>query len=88
MHKVVYSDIDIYDHVNNTSYIQFCVDAVTGPNENNDQMKSFEIKFIQESKLGEELKIEYTRDGANFYFQAKNTLNQKEIFRAQAELYQ
>ena len=86
MHKVVYSDIDIYDHVNNTSYIQFCVDAVTGPKNNIDQIKSFEIKFIQESKLGEELKIEYTREGDNFYFQARNNLNQKEIFRAQATL--
>ncbi|MBE0655773.1 MAG: hypothetical protein IH594_18375 [Bacteroidales bacterium] len=86
MHKVVHSDIDIYDHVNNTSYIQFCVDAVTGSKDSIDQIKSFEIKFIQESKLGEELKIEYTRQGDNFYFQARNNLNQKEIFRAQATL--
>ena len=86
VHEVVHSDIDIYNHVNNTSYIQFCLDAAYELHNVDSKINAFEIKFVQEAHLGDCLKISYVRVDNTFFFQAKNLQNNKEIFRAKAEI--
>lgn len=86
LRKVVFSDIDIYNHVNNTSYIQYCIDASPGLQANAGNIASFDIRFIQESHLGDELLIKYCHSGQKILFFGENTRTGKEVFRACAGL--
>ncbi len=84
--KVLYSDIDIYDHVNNTSYIQYCINSSPSLQLNAARIKSFDIRYVQESRLDEKLIIKQSVDKFSFYFLGENSGNDKEVFRAKAEI--
>jgi acyl-ACP thioesterase len=80
--KILYSDIDIYDHVNNTSYIQFCMDTSPDLQSLSEKVKSLDIRFVQESKLGESLILQNNFTENHFYFQGSKKETEKEVFRA------
>ncbi len=84
--EVLFSDIDIYNHVNNTSYIQYCVNSSRELQENLEEVKSFNIRFVQECHLGDELLIMHEREQNSFHFLGKKKKNGKEAFRAEVEL--
>lgn len=84
--KVVFSDIDIYNHVNNTSYIQYCINSSPEIQSEIQEIRSFNIRFVQECHLGDELIIMHERQENNFHFSGKKKANGKEVFRAEAEL--
>ncbi|MFW5644600.1 MAG: acyl-[acyl-carrier-protein] thioesterase [Bacteroidota bacterium] len=83
---VVFSDIDIYNHVNNTSYIQYCVNSSPDLQKRIQDITSFNIRFVQESHLDDELEIRHEHMQNSFYFVARKKANDKEVFRAEAEL--
>ena len=84
--KVVFSDIDIYNHVNNTSYIQYCINSSPDLQSGIQEIRSFNIRFVQECHLGDELIIMHEKHENNYHFLGKKKANGKEIFRAEAEL--
>jgi acyl-ACP thioesterase len=84
--KILYSDIDIYNHVNNTSYIQFCMDHSSELQKNSEHIKSLDIRFVQETRLGEELLIKSAIRKGRYYFLGLNANTQKEAFRSEVEL--
>jgi acyl-ACP thioesterase len=53
--KVEISDLDMLGHMNNTRYIQHLIDSYDWDFYQHHQIKSFEIHFLSEAKLGETL---------------------------------
>ncbi len=80
--KVVYSEIDVYNHVNNTRYIQWCIDSLEEYHAGTFQINEFEIRFVSEAHLNDELRIYYQKTAQGYVFQARNKDSEKEIFRA------
>jgi acyl-ACP thioesterase len=55
--KVVLSDLDIVNHVNNVKYLEWCLDFVDETLILNRQMKSFEMNFLKELSLNDPVEI-------------------------------
>ena len=54
------SDLDIVNHVNNTKYLEWCLDLADAEVILNQQIKSFEMNFIKELSLKEKVIIHET----------------------------
>ncbi len=83
---VLYSDIDVYNHVNNTRYIQWCIDSLDEYHTSNLQIREFEIRFVSEAHLNDEVKIHFQKVENSYVFQCKSKDTEKEIFRAKLSL--
>lgn len=84
--EVVYSDIDIYKHVNNTRYIQWCIDSSDEFIQREDQCKSLNFRFISEAKLGDEIEITHLKDSFNtLKFKGLNKGLSKEVFLSEVQ---
>jgi medium-chain acyl-[acyl-carrier-protein] hydrolase len=81
-----YSDLDIYNHVNNTRYIQFCIDASPEIQQNSDRIRFFDIRFVQETRANETLLIKSNQSGNIFTFLGEKQEEEKEVFSARLEL--
>jgi len=81
---VPYADIDVYNHVNNTKYIQWCIDSLEDYHKGEYQINEFEIRFVSEAHLNDEVVIFYQKLSDSYVFMAKNKKTDKEIFRAEA----
>ena len=57
-HKVVVlSDLDIVNHVNNVKYLEWCLDFVSSELILNQEIDSFEMNFMKELSLKDQVKI-------------------------------
>jgi medium-chain acyl-[acyl-carrier-protein] hydrolase len=56
-YKVIYSDIDIVSHVNNVQYLRIILDAQSYDLRSKNHVKSFEINYIAEALINDELII-------------------------------
>lgn len=54
---VRYSDLDLYNHVNNAKYIQWILDSFPDKMNREYEVAVFEINFVSESKMGDEVAI-------------------------------
>jgi medium-chain acyl-[acyl-carrier-protein] hydrolase len=54
---VRYSDLDLYNHVNNAKYIQWILDSYPEEMNREYEVTLFEINFVSESKMGDEVAI-------------------------------
>lgn len=55
---VRYSDLDLYDHVNNAKYMQWILDGYPMQMHREFEVTDFEINFLSESKMGDEISIQ------------------------------
>lgn len=78
------SDIDVYDHVNNTKYIEWCLDAVPEIHTEKLNLTGFDIRFIHEAKFNEDIRIYYNLNAENITYRGINQNTKAEVFRAQA----
>jgi medium-chain acyl-[acyl-carrier-protein] hydrolase len=78
------SAIDVYDHVNNTKYIEWCIDAVPELHEKSINIREFDIRFIHEAKFDEDVLVYYhlKKDQVSYRGVKKNS--NIEVFRAKA----
>ncbi len=84
--EVAYSDIDIYKHVNNTRYIQWCVDSSEEFMEREMNCKKLNIRFISESKLGDKIELTYLKSSGNeLKFKGLNKDSNKEVFLSEVQ---
>ncbi|PKW21011.1 acyl-[acyl-carrier-protein] thioesterase [Flavobacterium lindanitolerans] len=60
--KVVLSDLDIVNHVNNVKYLEWCLDLVNPKSILKQQLKSFDMNFMKELVLGDEVAIDEATD--------------------------
>ena len=56
--KVVLSDLDIVNHANSVKYLEWCLDYVDYEIINKQQIKNFEMNYLKEVALGDEISIE------------------------------
>lgn len=56
--KVVLSDLDIVNHVNNVKYLEWCLDLVDNKAIMKQNLKSFDMNFMKELMLGDLVSIE------------------------------
>ena len=57
-YKVQFSDIDIVNHVNNTKYLEWCLNHVDPRIVLENQIKAIDLNFMREISLGEDVVIE------------------------------
>lgn len=55
--KVVLSDLDIVNHVNNVKYLEWCLDLVDSKAIMKQRLKSFDMNFMKELTLGDDVSI-------------------------------
>ncbi|AWA30076.1 acyl-[acyl-carrier-protein] thioesterase [Flavobacterium magnum] len=67
-HKVVVSDLDIVNHVNNVKYLEWCLDTLDPHILLDSQVNAFEMNFMKELMLGEEVCIEEMKTDKNPIF--------------------
>lgn len=56
-HRVVLSDLDIVNHVNNVKYLEWCLDTLAPEVILKQQIMSIEMNFMRELNLGESIAI-------------------------------
>jgi medium-chain acyl-[acyl-carrier-protein] hydrolase len=81
---VQYSDIDIYRHVNNARYIEWCVNRLPLEFLNENPVEGLEINYLSECHLGQEVTF-YMENHSDFLFRlsAHNLSTVREVFRAE-----
>jgi acyl-ACP thioesterase len=55
--KIVLSDLDIVNHVNNVKYLEWCLDFVKTEKVLNQEIKCLNMNFLSELMLNEEIAI-------------------------------
>lgn len=56
--KVVLSDLDIVNHVNNVKYLEWCLDLVDSKAIMKQKLKSFDMNFMKELTIGDVVSID------------------------------
>jgi len=67
-HKVVVSDLDIVNHVNNVKYLEWCLDIIDSQIIFRTSIEAFEMNFMKELVLGDEVWIEEMKTEKNPIF--------------------
>lgn len=83
-----YGDIDVNKHVNNAKYVEWILDCFEDEHYNISQIKTLQLNFLSEAKMGEKLVLKRGRDSEDesvYYVEAKNRENNKKIFQAKLE---
>jgi len=82
-YTVQYSDIDRHNHVNNTCYIEWIINAFTGTWHAEHEMAGFRIDYLSESLLDDEIDISADRpDAIETWIKAIRSSDGKTIFKA------
>ncbi|HUO99585.1 MAG TPA: acyl-ACP thioesterase domain-containing protein [Rhizomicrobium sp.] len=85
---VRYSDLDVNGHVNNTRYAQWIVDTATMEETASLQVAAYEVNFINETRVGDEVvidrgEVERPADAPAWcQFQGRRTSDDKVLFAA------
>ena len=66
--KVVLSDLDIVFHANNVKYLEWCLDAIDYKPLLKQQLKSFDMNYLRELMLGDEVEIFMGKEDNQTYF--------------------
>ncbi|WP_322971744.1 acyl-[acyl-carrier-protein] thioesterase [Faecalibacter sp. LW9] len=83
-YKVQFSDIDIVNHVNNTKYLEWCLNCMDPAIVLQNQIKSIDLNFMREISLGEDVLIEKAIFGNSIVF--KISKQETNCFACQFEL--
>jgi len=79
IHRVRYNDIDFHQHVNNNRYMEWAINAIPLDKINNSTIRSFQINFMSEAVLNNEIRIEYSNE--DDIVQGLRVKDNKPIFR-------
>jgi len=60
--KVVLSDVDIVNHANNVKYLEWCLDNIDPRPILKQQLKSFDMNFMRELKLGDAVQLLFAKE--------------------------
>ncbi|HUI29823.1 MAG TPA: acyl-ACP thioesterase domain-containing protein [Candidatus Acidoferrales bacterium] len=87
-HVVRSSDLDVNRHVNSSKYLLWMLDSFPAEYSEKKNLKSFEINFLSEAKLYDEIYVSSMRDesvlsgGENFYCEVRRESGDAELCRA------
>ncbi|MGH2666686.1 acyl-[acyl-carrier-protein] thioesterase [Flavobacterium sp.] len=65
---VVLSDLDIVNHVNNVKYLEWCLDTLDPKLILKQQIKSFEMNFLRELNLNDNVEINHSKEQHQNYY--------------------
>lgn len=80
--KVHFADLDIVGHVNNVSYMEWCMDAIPLEIHTSNELAEIEINFLHEAKYGEEIQLNMSESDNTFIVNAVNISTGAECARA------
>jgi medium-chain acyl-[acyl-carrier-protein] hydrolase len=83
--KILYNEIDVNNHVNNTRYLDWVMDCFDSEFYKNHQLKSFQLEFLGEMHWGDEVELLSGNEGISFHIQAVNMKTGKIAFRANVD---
>jgi len=86
--KILYNEIDVNNHVNNTRYLDWVMDCFDSAFYRSHQLKGFTLEFLGEMHWGDEVELMSGQDGATFHIQAVNLHTGKIAFKSQVEWQQ
>lgn len=82
-HRVAYSDLDIVGHVNNVKYMEWCIDALSYPEDAEMRISELEINFNHEALLGDHIQIAgHAAGDGELFFLVTREADGKEIVSA------
>lgn len=70
-HKVVYSDLDLVNHVNNVKYIEWCLDSLPMSFFRNESIKSIDVNYIKEVMHNDEVTISTSSHNSSIFIYIK-----------------
>ncbi len=83
--KILYNEIDVNNHVNNTRYLDWVMDCFGSEFYLNHQLKSFTLEFLGEMHWGDEVELLSGQEGSSFHIQAVNLKTGKIAFKSDVE---
>jgi acyl-ACP thioesterase len=83
-HKVQLSDLDIVNHVNSVKYLEWCLDLLDYDVIKNQKIESFEMNYLKELSLHDEVEISQKKNDAIVTFSIQK--NEKANFALQISL--
>ncbi len=84
--KVHMSDIDVNQHVNNATYVKWCIDAVPIAWLKDNSISAIEINYLAELTGGETIDIYYCEENDKHRVLIKNRENNRPVCLAEIEL--
>ena len=83
--KILYNEIDVNNHVNNTRYLDWAMDCFDSDFYRTHQLKSYTLEFLGEMHWGDEVELLSGQDGTSFHIQAVNRQTGKVAFKADVD---
>ena len=83
--KILYNEIDVNFHVNNTRYLDWVMDCFDSTFYQTHKLNSFTLEFLGEMHWGDEVELLSGQEGTNFHIQALNSQTGKIAFRADVD---
>ncbi len=81
-----YCDLDFNNHVNNSRYVEWCLNLFDAEFHQANKLASFQVNFIHESKAGEEINLMMHQNSPeNHIIIAKSKTSGKDVFVAELE---
>ncbi len=80
--KILYNEIDVNNHVNNTRYLDWVMDCFDGEFYQKHHLKGFTLEFLSEMRWGDEVELRSGTEGLTFHIQAINLQTGKVAFKA------
>ena len=75
-HSVVFSDLDVVNHVNNVKYLEWCLDFVSPAILLHQGFKNLEMNFLNELLLGDQVELHSSMvDNTTYFSILKDTRN-------------
>ena len=83
--KILYNEIDVNNHVNNTRYLDWVMDCFDSDYYRMHRLKSFTLEFLGEMHWGDEVELLSEQTGISYHIQAVNMNTRKTAFKADVE---
>jgi acyl-ACP thioesterase len=86
--EVKNSDLDVHEHVNNTRYAQWILDAVPLEADRKYRLAEYEVNFLAEARLADRIQLLYSKSGEDtalgrvFRFQGSREADARPVFAA------
>jgi len=84
--RVHFSDLDVNQHVNNATYVKWCLDALPMKRVKNCPVQSIEINYLAELLGGETIEIGYLQEGAKYLIAIYNKATNRPVCVAEITL--
>jgi acyl-ACP thioesterase len=85
--RVMISDLDVNNHVNNTEYVRWITDCLENGDGTSPSLRSLQINYLEEAKLGETIVFSLGRADnplRAFFVEGVNRATQAKVVQARA----